>query len=112
LWRIWFELGASQQYDPILHSAFWVEHRLWGDAVLGYHLTNVGLHALAAFLFVVLLRRLEVRGAWLSGWAFALHPVGRICGLTARGVRLSRRWVPHDCGCGMRRRWACSCSRC
>ncbi len=23
LWRIWFELGATQQYYPLLHSAFW-----------------------------------------------------------------------------------------
>src|SRR5580704_7613774 len=38
LWRIWFELGATQQYYPILHSAFWLEHHLWGDAVVGYHL--------------------------------------------------------------------------
>ena len=45
LWRIWFDLGATQQYYPLLHSAFWLEHRLWGDAVLGYHLTNVALHA-------------------------------------------------------------------
>ena len=26
LCRIWFELGATQQYYPLLHSAFWVEH--------------------------------------------------------------------------------------
>jgi hypothetical protein len=31
LWRIWFDLGATQQYYPLLHSAFWLEHRLWGD---------------------------------------------------------------------------------
>lgn len=31
--RIWFELGATQQYYPLLHSAFWVEHRIWGDCV-------------------------------------------------------------------------------
>ena len=48
LWRIWFDLGATQQYYPLLHSAFWLEHRLWGDAVLGYHLTNVVLHAASA----------------------------------------------------------------
>jgi protein O-mannosyl-transferase len=30
LWRIWFDLGATQQYYPLLHSAFWVEHTLWG----------------------------------------------------------------------------------
>src|SRR5580692_1615318 len=39
LWRIWFDIHATQQYYPLLHSAFWVEHRLWGDAVLYYHLT-------------------------------------------------------------------------
>jgi hypothetical protein len=38
LWRIWFDIGATQQYYPLLHSAFWVEHRFWGDAVLGYPL--------------------------------------------------------------------------
>ena len=41
--RIWFEPGATQQYYPLLHSAFWVEHKLWGDAVLGYHVLNVTL---------------------------------------------------------------------
>src|SRR6185436_19980335 len=29
--RIWFELNATQQYYPLLHSAFWVEQSLWGD---------------------------------------------------------------------------------
>ncbi len=41
LGRIWCEVGATQQYYPVLHSAFWVEHRLWGDAPPGYHLVNV-----------------------------------------------------------------------
>src|SRR5262245_17205567 len=26
LFRIWFEPGATQQYYPLLHSAFWIEH--------------------------------------------------------------------------------------
>ncbi|MGA7382829.1 MAG: tetratricopeptide repeat protein [Terriglobales bacterium] len=75
LWRIWFELGATQQYYPLLYSAFWIEHRLWGDAVLGYHLANVALHALAACLVVLIVRRLALPGAWLAGLIFALHPV-------------------------------------
>src|SRR5437588_147478 len=75
LWRIWFDLGATQQYYPLLHSAFWVEHTLWGDAVLGYHLINVLLHATAACLLVVILRRFSVPGAWLAGFIFALHPI-------------------------------------
>ena len=75
LWRIWFDLGATQQYYPLLHSAFWLEHRLWGDATLGYHLTNVVLHAAVACLVVTIVRRLALPGAWLAGFVFALHPV-------------------------------------
>ena len=75
LWRIWFDLGATQQYYPLLHSAFWVEHKLWGDALLGYHLTNVLLHASSACLVVLIMRRLALPGAWLAGFIFALHPV-------------------------------------
>jgi tetratricopeptide (TPR) repeat protein len=73
--RIWFQVGATEQYYPALHSAFWVEHRLWGDAPLGYHLANVLLHAAAAVLLTVLLRRLAVPGAALAGLLFAVHPV-------------------------------------
>lgn len=75
LWRIWFEVGATQQYYPVLHSAFWALHRLFGDQTLGYHLVNGTLHGLSAGLFVVLLRRLQVPGAILAGVIFALHPV-------------------------------------
>ncbi len=75
LLRIWGEPGATQQYYPLLHSAFWVEHRLWGEATLGYHLANVVWHSLSAFLLVVLLRRLSVPGALFAGLLFALHPV-------------------------------------
>ena len=75
LWRIWFDLGATQQYYPFLHSAFWLEHRIWGDAALGYHLTNILLHAVAACLVVLIVRKLELPGTWLAGLCFALHPV-------------------------------------
>jgi Flp pilus assembly protein TadD len=75
LWRIWFEPGATQQYYPLLHSAFWVEHRVWGDSAPAYHIANLCLHALVAFLLYVLLRRLSVPGSLLAASAFALHPV-------------------------------------
>ena len=75
LWRIWFDLGATQQYYPLLHSAFWLEHHLWGDAPLGYHLLNVAMHAASACIVAALARRLSLPGAWLAGFVFALHPV-------------------------------------
>jgi protein O-mannosyl-transferase len=84
LGRIWFTLGATQQYYPVLHSAFWLEHRLWGDSLLGYHLLNVGLHATAACLFAVVLARVRaVAGPlrppgpadWLAAVLFPVHPV-------------------------------------
>ncbi len=75
LWRIWFDPGATQQYYPLLHTAFWIEHAIWGDAVLGYHLVNVALHAFAACLVVCIVRRLALPGAWFAGLLFALHPL-------------------------------------
>lgn len=75
LFRIWFEIGATQQYYPVLHTAFWLEHLLWGDLTLGYHILNVLLHATAATQFAVLLRRLQVPGALLAALLFAFHPV-------------------------------------
>src|SRR5215469_7094514 len=75
LWRIWFDPGATQQYYPLLHSAFWIEHRLWGGWMPGYHIVNVLLHAAAAWLVIAIVRRLGIRGATLAGFLFALHPV-------------------------------------
>ncbi len=75
LWRIWTVPGATQQYYPLLHSAFWLEHSIWDGDVVFYHLLNVALHALSACLVVKIVRRLELPGAWLAGLLFALHPL-------------------------------------
>src|SRR5881628_867906 len=76
LWRIWFDLGATQQYYPLLHSAFWLEHHFWGDSTTAYRLLNVVLHATAACLFALVLSQFSIRGAWLGAYLFALHPLG------------------------------------
>jgi hypothetical protein len=75
LWRIWFEPRATLQYYPLLYSAFWLEHRLWGDAPFGYHLVNLFLHLLIVTTIYAVLRKLEIPGALLAAGIFALHPV-------------------------------------
>jgi protein O-mannosyl-transferase len=75
LWRIWTEFGATEQYYPVLHSAFWVQYQWWGDNTFGYHVFNVVAHGGGAVLFGAVLRRLQVPGAWLAAALFALHPV-------------------------------------
>src|SRR3954466_14837899 len=73
LWRIWSEPGATQQYYPLLHSLFWLEHQLWGDTALCYHITNLALHGSVAIFFALVLRRLAIPGAWLAALLFAVH---------------------------------------
>lgn len=93
LWRIWSDLHSTQQYYPVLFSAFWVEHRIWGDQTVGYHLVNLFCHATSCCLFALILRYLWLErsvapqggdaarfqvpaGAeWLAAMVFAVHPV-------------------------------------
>ncbi|MGA2788480.1 MAG: tetratricopeptide repeat protein [Verrucomicrobiota bacterium] len=75
LWDIWFQPGATCQYYPLSFTLFWAGYHFWGLSTLGYHLLTVLMHGLAAVLLWQVLKRLEVRAAWLAGAIFALHPV-------------------------------------
>lgn len=75
LQRIWFEIGATIQYYPLVFTTFWIDYHFWELNPFGYHLVNVLLHAVNALLLWLILRRFQVPGAWLAAAVFALHPV-------------------------------------
>jgi tetratricopeptide (TPR) repeat protein len=73
--HLWTQPSHKVQYFPLVHTVFWVESHLWGDSTSGYHFLNILLHFISALLLVMILRKLGIRGSWLAGAIFALHPV-------------------------------------
>src|SRR5437016_3224127 len=72
--RLWFQPRTTLQYHPLVDTTYWIEGRLWGQQVFGYHLITIALHAASALLLVKILRKLQIRGAWLGAAIFALPP--------------------------------------
>jgi protein O-mannosyl-transferase len=74
LLQIWFTAKAPD-YWPLTNSTFWIEWRLWGNDLTGYHITNLVLHILESLLIWGLLQKLGVPGAFWGATLFAVHPV-------------------------------------
>lgn len=71
--EIWTTSAA--RICPLVLTSFWAQHAMWGLNPLPYHLVNILLHAASAVVLWLVLRSLNVRGAWLGAALWVLHPV-------------------------------------
>ena len=101
LYRIWFKLGTNVQYYPLLHTAFWIEHRIWGDKAFCYHLLNIVLHAVVAIMAGMVLRRLKIPGAFWRRPSSPCTRSGRVGGVDHRAEEHSFGRVLHGRHAGL-----------
>ena len=92
---IWTRPGVTQQYYPLLHSAFWVQHCIWGDHPLGYHVATLLLHAGSAVLFALVLRRLLIGQDTQAGVSVGVeqHAVGALPRFTVQQPYAGAEWL-------------------
>lgn len=68
---------TSNMYRPVLLTSFAIDHLLWGNNPLGYHLTSIILHAANSILVYILL--LLLFGSHITAFPaallFVLHPL-------------------------------------
>jgi len=66
----------AANYAPVHLLLTAIERQIFADALLGYHLVNVALHALVAVLLVALFRGADIpgRAALAGGLFFLVHP--------------------------------------
>ncbi|MFH1868435.1 MAG: tetratricopeptide repeat protein [Candidatus Omnitrophota bacterium] len=67
-------------YRPIVTHTFAIDYLIWKLNPLGYHLTNIFLHCLTAFLFFVFLNLLfrDFALSFISSLLFMIHPINNV----------------------------------
>ena len=73
----WWGDGRGTLWRPLTTLTFAVDHALFGSVPFGYHLVNVGLHALMSVLVLAVFARAGVAPAvaFAAAALFASHPV-------------------------------------
>ena len=78
-WRTWIRWMFMARHSfprPLLFLTYKLNHRLSGENLFGWHLTNVGIHALNSVLaYLILIRFFEGFGPLLGALIFATHPL-------------------------------------
>ncbi|MEA2709846.1 MAG: protein O-mannosyl-transferase [Phycisphaerales bacterium] len=72
-----FTTGTLANYHPLTWLSLMLDRTLWGGGALGFHLTNVALHAANAVLLFLVLRTMT-GSTWrplLVAALFAVHPL-------------------------------------
>lgn len=75
IWLSPRRISNEGHYWPLVYTSFWAEHKLWGLAPLGYHVTNVVLYIANVLLLWRLLRRVGAPAAWAAAALWAVHPL-------------------------------------
>lgn len=74
--RIFGRERVAGRYRPVRRLTFALDFKAWGPAPSGFHLTNVILHGINAWLVFALIRRfVGTGGAWWAALLFLCHPV-------------------------------------
>ncbi|MBI4832628.1 MAG: tetratricopeptide repeat protein [Candidatus Lindowbacteria bacterium] len=96
---------AYDYYRPMVLLSFFADHRTWGLAPLGYHLTNILLHGVATILVFLLLDRLRIGAvaSFIAAALFAAHPAlaDSVAGVSGRSDPLCAIFFLTCCICYM-----------
>lgn len=73
----YFTLSGELTYRPVVTLSYFVDYFFWHLNPLGYHLTNILLHAVNSTLFFILIshRVKETTTAFVSALFFSLYPL-------------------------------------
>ena len=75
IWSVVPDQHAGADYLPLKSMAQWIEWHIWQSNNTAYHVANITLHLLDCLLIWRLFVMLKIRGAWLAGLLFAIHPL-------------------------------------